>query len=543
MPAPSLGVRIRRALRPSHEHSAFSATLLLMAAVMLSRVIGFVRELYIARTFGAGPLTDAYNAAFTLPDFMNYLLAGGGTSITFISIYTRYRSQGRQEDADRTFSAILSIISAIFVVLTVVGSVFARDFIQWYCKGFTPEQVDLSTAMTRIVLPAQIFFYTGGVVSSVLQSRRMFLLPALSPLLYNLFIILGGVFGAKHFGIESLAIGALAGAVVGPFLVNVAGALKHRVAFRPNFNLRDAGFREWLRMTIPLMFGFSLVTVDDWFLRYFASGYSGEISRLNYAKRLFLSISVLGQAAGMASLPFIARLFGEGKLKEYAKLVSDSVYKLASVSLLLSGWMIAAALPIVDLAYRRGHFTFHDSQTTAVYFAWFALSLPLWSAQALYARAFYATGDTLTPMIGSTAVTIAVFPAYSLLLHRYGITGLAIASDLGITLNTLMLVVLLNFKRLIRIADLNWPELGKAFCAAALGALAAFGAARRFHVAGSRVTDVAALAACSLLWATVAWAALRMMRSELFSALQRRKPDAAAAGEPLPEGAPGAGQP
>src|SRR5512141_2026462 len=113
--APSLTARILRTLRPSHQHSAFSATLLLMAAVMLSRVIGFLRELYIARTFGAGPYTDAYNAAFTLPDFLNYILAGGVTSVTFISIYARYRAQGREEEAGRTFSAIICIVSAVFI--------------------------------------------------------------------------------------------------------------------------------------------------------------------------------------------------------------------------------------------------------------------------------------------------------------------------------------------------------------------------------------------------------------------------------------------
>src|SRR5579872_2571691 len=109
--------RFLRSLRPSHQHSAFSATLLLMSAVMISRVIGYVREAYIAWAFGAGPQTDAYVAAFTLPDWLNYILAGGTASITFISIYTRYLSQSREEDARKTFSAIITIISSVLVVL------------------------------------------------------------------------------------------------------------------------------------------------------------------------------------------------------------------------------------------------------------------------------------------------------------------------------------------------------------------------------------------------------------------------------------------
>src|SRR3954462_7470956 len=103
--------RVMRILHPSHQHSAFSATLLLMATVMLSRVIGYIREAYIAWAFGAGPQTDAYVAAFTLPDFLNYILAGGTTAITFVAIYTRFLANKEDDRADKTFSAIVTIMS------------------------------------------------------------------------------------------------------------------------------------------------------------------------------------------------------------------------------------------------------------------------------------------------------------------------------------------------------------------------------------------------------------------------------------------------
>src|ERR1700746_2880473 len=115
--------RILRILRPSHQHTAFSATVLLMSTIMLSRVIGYVREAYIAYAFGAGTQTDAYVAAFTLPDWLNYILAGGTASITFISIYTRYLSQSKEEDARRTFSAIITIITTVLVILIALAEI------------------------------------------------------------------------------------------------------------------------------------------------------------------------------------------------------------------------------------------------------------------------------------------------------------------------------------------------------------------------------------------------------------------------------------
>ncbi len=430
----SLGSRLLRNLRPSHQHSALSATLLLMAAVMLSRIIGFIRESYIAWAFGAGLQTDAYVAAFTVPDWLNYILAGGTASITFISIYTRHTSKGRGQEAQDAFNSTITIMTTVVCLGTILLEIFTPQVERLIFPHFTAAQLDLCVHLTRILLPGQIFFYAGGIVSAVLYSRRMFLYPAFSPLFYSVFIILGGVIGARQFGISSLAWGALIGSVIGPFLINVIGAAQDGLRYQFNFDWHNAEFREWVWLSIPLMLGVSLVTADDWILRYFASGGVGDITRLNYAKRLFaVPISILGQATGQASMPFFAKLFGEGKRKEFGETVNQSVYRISAASLLAASLMIPAALPLIDLVYRRGHFTFQDSMSTAIYFAWFSLSLALWSAQALYARAFYAAGNTLTPMIASTVIVLASLPVYSALFRHFDVTGLAIASDVGIS--------------------------------------------------------------------------------------------------------------
>jgi len=190
---------------------------------------------------------------------------------------------------------------------TIVTEIFAPQFVTWMFgpsaahKGFSVEQINLCVHLTRILLPAQIFFYVGGVVSAVLLSHRLFLFPAFGPLLYNVCIILGGVIGARHFGIASLAYGALAGAVVGPFLASVIGAARIGTGYRPSFDVTNPAFREWVKLSVPVMLGVSLVTADDWILRHYAASGIGDISHLNYAKRLFaVPIAVLGQATGQA---------------------------------------------------------------------------------------------------------------------------------------------------------------------------------------------------------------------------------------------------
>src|ERR1700756_1166492 len=197
--------KLLRLLRPSHQHSAFSATLLLMTAVMLSRIIGYVREAYIAWAFGANSITDAYNAGFTIPDWLNYLVAGGTASITFVSIYTRFLAEKREADARKTFSAIITIMTAVLAVGIVLAEIFAPQLDGLIFSKFTPEQFRLCVQLTRILLPAQLFFYVGGVVSAVLLSRRLFLLPALGPLIYNGGIIVGGLLFSRRLGISALA--------------------------------------------------------------------------------------------------------------------------------------------------------------------------------------------------------------------------------------------------------------------------------------------------------------------------------------------------
>src|SRR5277367_2596766 len=147
-----IGSRVLRIFRPSHQHSAFSATVLLMSAVMLSRVIGYLREAYIAWAFGAGPATDAYVAGFTIPDWLNYIVAGGTASITFVSIYTRFLAEKREDDAQKTFSIIITVMTVVLSIGVLLTEVFTRPISRWMFSGFSPQQLDLCVHLTRIIL-------------------------------------------------------------------------------------------------------------------------------------------------------------------------------------------------------------------------------------------------------------------------------------------------------------------------------------------------------------------------------------------------------
>lgn len=515
--------RFTSLFHPSKEHTVGSAAALLIIATTLARLVGYLRDAYVAYAFGAGPSTDAYIAAFTLPDFMLHLFAGGSISVTFISLYTRYIAQEREAEAQKVFNVIVTVLGSLFVLAIAVMWFYTPEFVRWWFRGFTPEQAELCTNLTRILLPQPVFFLVAGVLSAVLQTRRRFLIPAFAPLVYTFFIIAGGIVFGEQLGIAALAWGATVGAVVGPFLLNAIGAAKTGLGFSPSFDLRHPGLREWIKMSIPLMLGVSVVAADDWILRNFASFNAGDITRLNYAKRMLLvPIGVLGQAVGLASLPFFSRLYSEGKLEEFQRTAANSITKLGSASLFAASWMMACALPIIDIAFRRGKFTFGDSTDTAFYFFWFCVGLVFWTTQNLFARAFYAMGDMMRPMVAGTIVTALSLPLYWKLFEVYGVIGLVAASNAAIIAHTVVLALMLHFRGDLSLTRLGWKELGKSLLIAAIAGAVAMLASSAFPFSGSRWGGLTNLGMVSLIWGVIALAGMWLVKSELLAMLQRK---------------------
>ncbi|MBV8673632.1 MAG: virulence factor MviN [Acidobacteriaceae bacterium] len=514
-------------LRPSHRHSAFSATLLLMASAMASRVIGLVRVKYIAYLFGRGADADAFTAAFQLPDMIAYFLVGGAASITFVTMLSRYHEQGRDAEGERAMSVILSTMALVLGAAILLAEFAAPWYVHWWFVGFSTAKALLCTRLTRILLPAQLCFLAGGVLGAVLLVRKQFAVQAISPLIYSLGTILGGVFFARAIGIESLAIGTVAGALCGPLLMNAIWAHRTGVRVRPILDWSNPGLHEWARMSIPLMLGVSLVTADNWIMNRFASHTGGTIALLAYAKQIFTAPVALGQAAGAASLPFLASLYGkmgddaQSNSAPFGRAVNASVSRILSFSILLTAFMIAMALPGVDLLLRGGAFHRSDSATMALYFAIFSISLCLWSAQAIYARGFYAAGNTLTPMIAGTIVTFASLPIYWSLYRAMGATGLAIASDLGILIQTLTLAILLDRNGMVPLRGLEYPELVRSIVAAAIS-FAALTGLHRLLPATTRFEELLLLMAATLAWIAIAAGVLKLTGSALPAQLLAR---------------------
>jgi putative peptidoglycan lipid II flippase len=512
--------------RDLRTHTAASAAMLLMASSILSGLLALIRIRYVNALFGAGAAQDAYRAAFTLPDLLNYFLIGGAASISLITILNRYRESGHDEDGDRALSVILTTMLVVLGSGVLLAEIFAPQYIWLANQGFRndPVRAALSTSLTRLILPAQLFFFIGSCMSARLQVRKIFLYQAFTPLIYNGGIILGAVFLHTRIGIYSLAVGVIAGVLLGSALLNTLGAFRTGFHFTPRVDFKAPAFLGWLKLSLPLMIGVSLVMFDGIFLKYFASDQHGGITLIGNAKDLFNApFNVIGSAAGAASLPFFASLFQQKREFDFSASVGRSVSRLFAVGMLVSAWMIALAPWLMGL-FRSGKFNHADVLSVTHLFQILAITLPIWAVQGIYARAFYAASDTRTPAITGTLITLFSVPMYWVLFNARGLTGLAIASDIGILVQTATLAIFLHRRHLVSLLHLEYAELSRALLAAIFAYLAAYGLAHALARTPTHQNDILTVIAGSLAWLVAAMAILLITRSKLPAQILRRKP-------------------
>lgn len=421
----------------------------MVASILLSRLIGFVREWVIAQTVGATPMTDVYYASFTIPDFLNYLMAAGALSITFIPVLAQYIASGDKQTACRIYRTLLTSMGGILVALILLAEIFTAPLARVIAPGFDEKQLETLVFLLRIILPAQFFFYSGGLSMALQQTHGIFLYAALAPLLYNTGIIICGLAFHAQLGVAGFSVGVLVGAFFSHGLLQWYAASKLGYSSLPSLDFspeikRAIGRYLWL--TFPLMLGFSLVATDEWISKYFASHMeSRAISWMAYARtEMRIPVAVIGQAAGVASFPFMARLWAAGSYEQYGKTLLREMMKLWAAAPLAAILVYQFADPITHFIYGGSRFTAEDLFHTATALRMFSLGIFFWTAQVVLARGFYACHMTWLPsLLGGLSSLLAV-PLYYQLGKDMGYAGLALAGSAAIAFYCVGLGLLLR---------------------------------------------------------------------------------------------------
>ncbi len=401
------------------------AALIMGGSVLLSRFMGLIRDKVISYLFGATSESDLYFAAFVIPDFINYLLAGAYFSITLIPLLNAYFEKD-EEDGWRFFSAVFTWIALLIFVLTALAMAFAPRLAHLAAPGLSEEALARLAFFLRIVLPAQICFLLGSCITAVLYLRKQFLIPALMPLIYNFMIILGGLL-LRSRGMEGFCWGVLAGAFLGNFLLPYLGT-RFGQGLRLRFCFYHPGLKRFFLLALPLMLGQSVVVLDEQLVRVFGSMAGiGAISWLNYARRIMLvPVGVVAQAAGVASYPFLAELAAKRDFPKFHQTLNSALRGALALLVPLSVWMMAVSEPTVRLIFQQGHFGPSDTLETSQVLLIMLAAVVCWGFQQVLGRGYYAQQDTLTPALIGTVATVFSVPVYYFVTRHFGVVGVAL---------------------------------------------------------------------------------------------------------------------
>ena len=422
-----------------------AATGIVMASIFLSRVLGLVRDWTIAHLAGANSSTDAYVAAFRLPDFLNYLIAGASLSVTFIPVFAKYVAEDDEREGWCVFSTVITVMGVFIVLLLGMAEIFASPLVDVVAPGFKGAEHAQTVFLTRLMLPAQLFFYEGSILSAVQYAKHQFTIPSLAPLIYNTCVILGGVLLFARIGITGFAVGVLIGAVTGNFLLQVYGARRAGAIFTPNFRVLHPGFHLFLKLSVPIMLALGLTFADDWISTHYASYLAaGAVTWLYYSKTLMrVPLGLIGQALGVASFPILAQLYSDKKYDDLNRILNGSLRALILSLIPISALMMAESEPLVRLLLTHTRLKGADYAATSAALVFYTLGLFAWGGQNILARGYYATRNTVVPAVVGTLTTFLSLPLYIWLMRSMQHNGLALASTIGISGYTVALFFLL----------------------------------------------------------------------------------------------------
>ncbi|HEX8235632.1 MAG TPA: murein biosynthesis integral membrane protein MurJ [Abditibacteriaceae bacterium] len=416
------------------------ASLLMAAMVALSRLTGFGRIMLTSYLYGRNATTDAYNAAFNIPDTISILIAGGALATGFVPVFTAFLSRGEEDAARRTFRAMLTLLGAAFGLLTLL--LFALTFTPIgravALSQVRPDKVDLYFYLLRILLVGQFFFVLGGLFTGTLNALRLFWFAALQPVVFNLGIIAFGIVLPQFgMGIESQAWGALVGALIGSIFIQIPAVRRSGLSLLPLWDLRDEGVQRVLKSLLPIVFGLASGQIIALNLPRFLAGGLGEgdLTAIDNANRLMqLPLAIFASGPAIALYPTLSLLAAEGKMVELRDQIAAALRRTLLLTMLATALLIALREPIVRLLLEHGKFTRADTEATTNVLLWYSLGIVGLSAQQMLARGFYARSDTKPPIYMGLAA-MAIFCAMGIIMTRseQGASGLALAASVALS--------------------------------------------------------------------------------------------------------------
>ncbi len=446
------------------------ATMILTGSFIASRILGLLRTSLFAYVFGTTHISDAYVQAFLVPDTIFNIVAGGALGSAFIPVFVKYMVGEKDEKtAWHIASAALNLAIAIMIGLALIVMLFARQIVPLYSPGAPTAELDLIALLIRIMLLQAIVLGAGVIVTSVLQARQNFLIPAIGTVLYNVGLIIGllpGVYLALHNQRNDTfaAYAATWGVVLGALLqvgIQIPGLLKTGMRYTFVFDWRHPGVILIGRLMVPRILNAGMLSLTTFVDRYLLSSLSFLVSGILLAglitqyyqafQILLLPLGIFGMAVSTAAFPTIAEYVARGRMDRVSSIIMETLRGILFMSIPSSIGLIVLGLPIIQVLLEHGRYSLTDAEFTAVPLAFFAVGLPGLASVEILTRAFYALRDSTTPVIISIAQFILKIALSLLFIYaavfwgpQWGMGGLALATSIAGLVEASVLLWLLH---------------------------------------------------------------------------------------------------
>lgn len=427
--------------------SITSAALILLIASFASKILGVIRNRILAGEFGAGKELDAYYAAFRIPDFVFNIVVLGALSAGFIPVFTKLVAEKKEEQAFKTANAILNIVFVVIIFLCILAIIFSSNLINIIAPGFNEDQKKMTTDMTRIMFLSPIFLLLSSVMGGILQSYKRFFIYSLSPIIYNIGIILGVVYFYKWWGMSGLAWGVVFGSFM-HFAIQIPLVIKLGFKYKPLIDIKDAGAGKIIKMMAPRTLTLIANQLNLTIITAIASTMSaGSLTVFNLANDLqTFPLSLFAISFAVAVFPTLSALGGDENKEEFARNLTVTAKQILFFIIPISVIMIVLRAQIVRVILGTGKFSWEDTIMTLDSLEIFAISLFAQALILLFSRAFWALHDAKTPFLASIFSVLVNLVLAFILSKEYGIRGLVGAFSISSIANALILYYLINKK-------------------------------------------------------------------------------------------------
>lgn len=432
----------------SRQTSILSGAVIIMATVILSKILGLLRDRLLTHIFPPDTISIFF-AAFGIPDIIFQLLIFGALSVAFIPVFTEYSEEKGRDEAFKLAGSILNLALIILSLAIVVVLIFIDPLTGLIAPGFSTDQRLQTITLTRVILLGQLFLVIGSLFSGVLQSFQRFIIPALAGVFYNIGIILGILLLSQQLGIMGAAVGVVIGAVL-HFLIQLPFVLS--MGFKINFFLTflHPGVKEITKLMSVRSLGLAAELLNERVAFALATIITAASpSYLTLAQHLQLvPISLFGSSIAQAALPVLSSEGARGKIEEFKTTLLTTMHQILFLALPAAAILIVLRIPAVRLVFGASQFDWEATVLTGLTLAYLSIGLAAQAVSLLLVRGFYALKDTKTPVTVSLIVVGSniLMSLYFVKVLRLDVWSLGFAFSLSSILSAILLFSTLHFK-------------------------------------------------------------------------------------------------